>query len=147
MQTRTFRQKVLDAAKRDGSLSDLYWFVEFAPPSRAIPANVRPAPGTLTGPVTFAASAPGKWIPCVPVAPDPIISQQYAEVMLEVFKASNRGSLAEWALALTTKELLETYHWYEWGQPVPTVDHICPLCGVIINGPADKRPTTCMGKC
>ena len=58
MQTRSFRQKIIDAATADGSLDSLYWIVEFAAPARSLPANMRPAAGTMAGPVTFAASSP-----------------------------------------------------------------------------------------
>lgn len=141
-QTRTFRERVLRAATADGSLGDLWWFVEFDAPLRLTSANHHRLPGHLR-PVTqaIAADYPARWIPCIPVAPDPLISQQYAEVLLELFRTNNRGRGLTFGLALTTHELLQDgFRWYEWGNTPPlATDTICPHCGAVGEDPCPCR--------
>lgn len=133
-QTRTFRDKILRAAAADGSLGDLWWFVEFDTPTRLVTTPAHRQPGHLR-PVAHAVAAdyPARWIPCLPVAPDPIISQHYAEILLELFRTSNRGRGLTFALSLTTRDLLDDgFRWYEWGKDLPiAADPICPHCGAI----------------
>ncbi len=128
MQSASFRRKILDAAKRDGSLHELYWMIEFRAPVRTLPPSIKP-PGSVMGSVVFAASFPGKWIPVVPVAPDPLASQEYAELLKGLLYAKNRTWVQEIGIALTNLEVMRGYRWYEWGDRLPAGDEFCKRCG------------------
>lgn len=128
MQSSSFKRKILDAATRDGSLHELYWMIEFRAPVRTLPPSIRP-PGTIMGSVVFAASFPGKHIPLIPVAPDPLASMEYAELLKGVLYAKNRHWVQEIGVALTNREVMQGYKWYEWGDRLPAGDEFCRTCG------------------
>lgn len=128
MQSASFRRKILDAAKRDGSLHELYWMIEFRAPVRTLPPSIRP-PGSVMGSVVFAASFPGKWIPVIPVGSDPMASLEYAELLKGLLYAKNRTWVQEIGVALTNREAMQGYKWYEWGDRLPAGDEFCRACG------------------
>lgn len=128
MQSTSFRRRILDAAKRDGSLHELYWMIEFRAPVRTLPPSIRP-PGTIMGSVVFAASFPGKWIPVIPVGRDPMASLEYAELLKGLLHAKNRTWVQEIGVALTNREVMQSYKWYEWGDRLPAGDEFCRTCG------------------
>lgn len=112
-QTKTMQRRVLDAASERGELSTLAWFVEMR--IGAVQHAGAPWPGSL--------------VPVVAVGDDPEISRQWAEVLAELFKTANRSK--EFAVALTTWDLLEStgVRWYEWGER--SFDIVCEGCGAI----------------
>jgi len=129
MQSSSFKRRIIAEATKDGSLHELRWFIEFRAPVRTLPPHLRPA-GALTGPRVLAAAHPGKWIPVVPVAPDPVESQAYAELLLECIRTKNRGRGFELNVALTdAATLADGYRWYEWGERIPVFDEVCATCG------------------
>lgn len=128
MQSASFRRKILDAATRDGSLHELYWMIEFRAPVRTLPPSIKP-PGSIMGSVVFAASFPGKWIPVIPVAPDPMASMEYAELLKGLLYAKNRTWVQEIGVALTNRDVMTGYKWYEWGDRLPAGDEFCRTCG------------------
>lgn len=130
MQAPSFRRKILDAAKRDGSLHELYWMIEFRAPVRTLPPSIKP-PGSIMGSVVFAASFPGKWIPVIPVAPDPMASLEYAELLKGLLYAKNRTWVQDIGVALTNREVMQGYRWYEWGDRLPPGDEFCRTCGAV----------------
>ncbi len=128
MQSPSFRRKILDAARRDGSLHELFWMIEFRAPVRTLPPTIKP-PGAIMGSVVFAASFPGKWIPVIPVGSDPLASQEYAELLKGLLYAKNRTWVQEIGVALTNRDVMQGYKWYEWGDRLPPGDEFCRKCG------------------
>lgn len=128
MQSASFKRKILDAAARDGSLHELYWMIEFRAPVRTLPSWLKP-PGSVMGSVVFAASFPGKHIPLIPVAPDPLSSLEYAELLKGLLYAKNRAWVQEVGVALTNLDVMQGYKWYEWGDRIPPGDEFCRRCG------------------
>ena len=114
-QTRSFQRRVLDEARRDG-YADLYWFIEMA-----WGGGQRHAP----------AAYPGRWVPVVPVAPNPDGSRRVADMLADLFRLSN-PALVSFAPALTHVESLQTTgcRWYEWTQDVEQ-DAVCEFCGCV----------------
>lgn len=111
-QTRTWQRKILEQASRD-NYAGLYWYIEWQ-----------------LGYNNYAsAAAPGKFVPVVPVGPDPETSRHWAHLLAELFRVSNPpGSSFE--PALTSIEVLATVPWYVWGE-TPIVDVVCALCGSV----------------
>lgn len=128
MQSPSFRRRILDAARRDGSLHELFWMIEFRAPVRTLPPTIKP-PGAIMGSVVFAASFPGKWIPVIPVGSDPLASQEYAELLKGLLYAKNRTWVQEIGVALTNRDVMQGYKWYEWGDRLPPGDEFCRKCG------------------
>jgi len=128
MQSSSFKRKILDAAARDGSLHELYWMIEFRAPVRTLPTWIKP-PGGIQSSVVFAASFPGKHIPLIPVAPDPMASLEYAELLKGLLHAKNRHWVQEIGIALTNRDVMQGYKWYEWGDRIPPGDEFCRRCG------------------
>lgn len=114
-------QRILDAAAVENELHLIYWFVEAKLPSALSPTG---------RPQLQAASFPDKWIPVVAVGPAPATSRHYADLLVECFKASNRG--IEFGLGLTMAELLTNYRCYEWGDLC--WDNVCVICGAVTKG-------------
>lgn len=139
MQTATFKRKIIAEATADGTLRDLHWCIEFRAPADALPPEIRPD-GALAGPVVLIAAHPGKWIPLIPVAPDPVASREYAELLIGLIASKNRGRRFEYNPALITIDILRDssysvngqrrrYRWYEWGERIPVFDEVCATCG------------------
>lgn len=126
MQSASFRRKILDAAKRDGSLHTLYWHIEFRAPVSLLPPWLK-AQYPLTGSVVFVASHPGKCIPVIPVGDDPAVSMEYAEILKGWMHSRNRW-VQEIGIALMPFDLLGR-QWYEWGDRLPAGDEFCRRCG------------------
>lgn len=131
-QTRSFQRRVIDDAKRKGELCQLYWFVEMD-----LPPSLRPKPHIRNLPASF----PAGFVPVVAVAPDPVIQQEWALLLLEIMRSSNRNRGLGLDLALTTVDLLKSFYWYEWGDEIAVeVDHVCPFCGMVWRGRAFDNP-------
>lgn len=112
-QTKKLQQRILAAAAARSELDTLAWFVEMK-----------------IGPVEHAGAPwPGSLVPVVPVAGDAETSRQWAEILEALFKGANVGR--EFALALTSWDVLEAtgVAWYEWGER--KFDMVCPGCGAI----------------
>ena len=127
MQSPSFRRRILDAAKRDGSLHELYWHIEFRSPVSLLPPWLK-AQNPLTGSVVFVASHPGKHIPVIPVGSDPAISMEYAELLRGWMHSRNRW-VQDIGIALMPADLLRGLKWYEWGDRLPPGDEFCRKCG------------------
>lgn len=111
-QTRTWQNKVLDAARRD-NYAGLFWYIEACLPGR----------------VHLSAAHPSVFVPVVRVAPDPEISRHWAHLLAELFRAGNPPTVS-YEPALTHSEALERVPWYEWGD-MPVVDVVCRCCGCV----------------
>jgi hypothetical protein len=125
-QTGYFQADVLAAAQRDGSLGDLYWYVEAEFPKRMIPPGIR-------------RRQPAQWpmgfIPVLPAGPDVEEQQAWAELLAALFEAGNAGRGIAFKPALTTADLLGGLRWYEYGEePQYEVDHVCGKCGQVQRG-------------
>ena len=129
MQSPSFRRRILDAAKRDGSLHTLYWHIEFRSPVSLLPPWLK-AQNPLTGSVVFVASHPGKHIPVIPVGSDPAISMEYAELLKGWMHSRNRW-VQDIGVALMPADLLRGLKWYEWGDRLPPGDEFCKRCGAV----------------
>lgn len=114
-QTRTWQRKTLEQFKANG-YSGLYWYIEIR-----IALN-RYAP----------ACYPGLYVPVVPVAPDPEITQHWAHLIAELFKDGNETPSIQFEPQLASTETLRDTGcwWYVFGERV-TVDVVCRLCGCI----------------
>lgn len=109
-QSKTAQRRIIEAAKADGSLDTLYWYIVIG----------------LQGNRTIQLAVNG-WVPVLPVAPDPEVSQHIAHLMLEIHKQRFPGS--DLRIELTVIDVLVNagIQWYEWG----TEDVICPECAGI----------------
>lgn len=106
-------------AEHAAHLDKLLWYVEVKWPCN------RTASGRAQ---LLAASHPGKWIPMIWVGADPAVSREYAELLLEFFKASNQGQGFEFGLGLIDVDKVADYSaTYEWG--AVEWDCVCKLCG------------------
>jgi hypothetical protein len=112
-QSRTFQRRILEEARRD-NYADLFWYVECSAAGRRV----------------FPAAYPGRLVPVVPVAPDPALTEHWAHLLAELFKASNPALLC--SPALTSVEALTTTGaaWYEFGEVI-CLDAICYVCGTV----------------
>ena len=132
-QTSYFQQDVLRAAQRDGTLGDLFWYVECEFPKKMLPPGIR-------------RRQPAQWphgcIPVLPVGADVEESRVWAEMLAELFTWDNRGRGITFAPALTSVELLAGLAWYEYGGELPPieVDHVCGTCGQVHRGTVGKPP-------
>jgi len=111
-QTRTWQRKILAAAKADG-YDDLYWYIEATAPGRRV----------------FPAAYPWKWIPLVPVGPDPEASRRIAGMVAHFFRLSNPPAITYAEQLTDTTALTQTgCLWYRWDCDVD-VDAVCCQCG------------------
>lgn len=97
----------------------LFWFVECKLPGAAVQDGK---------PLLQAANYPQQWIPVIPVGEDSEQSEQYAQLLMALFRDGNPGRGIEYALALTNHEKLADKRWYEFGQ---NWDCICAECGQV----------------
>lgn len=113
-QTRTWQRRILAKAQRDG-YAGLFWYIEATAPGLRV----------------FPAAYPGRWVPVVPVAPDPDASRRYADMLGEFFRLSNPRALT-FVAALTHMESLEGTGcaWYVWTEDV-VIDAVCTACGAV----------------
>lgn len=131
-QTTYFQRDVLQAAQARNDLAALLWFVEAEYPRRMVPAGVKRRQPAMW---------PLGFIPCIPAGPDVEEQRHWAELLAGLFEAGNCGRGIVFKATLTTRELMEGLHWYEWGEPVGwTVDYICPTCGQVQTVPAGVKP-------
>lgn len=113
-QSRTWQKKILEKAKAD-NYADLYWYIEI----------------TSVGRRVFPAAYPGRWIPLVPVGPDPEASRRIAGMVAHFFRLSNPPTFT-YAEQLTDTTALrgESCLWYVWTEDVES-DAICADCGAV----------------
>lgn len=113
-QSKTWQRKILAAAKADG-YADLFWYIETTAPGLRV----------------FPAAYPGRWIPLVPVGPDPEASRRIAGMVAHFFRLSNPPSFT-FAEQLTDATALEQTGclWYRWDCDVD-VDAVCADCGCV----------------
>lgn len=131
-QSPSFKRRVLEAARADKSLDQLYWFVEFRCKKSALPPHMRSAE-VMRSHGDFAilvASYPGRNIPVVSVAPDPVLSADIAQSLLCFCRTKHFWWGSEFNTALVDVGTLRSgYHWYEWGDRLPAGDEFCRRCG------------------
>jgi len=113
-QTRTWQRKILEQARRDG-YRDLFWYIECTAPGRRV----------------FPAAYPWKWIPLIPVGPNPEASRRIAGMVAHFFRLSNPPAMT-YAEQLTDTTALEQTGclWYVWTEDVE-IDAICADCGAV----------------
>lgn len=126
-QSRTWQGKLIDGAKRQGRLCDLYWFVNAYVPGHHYPdgkARVQPA------------MFPARYVPVICMACDEVASRHDADVLRELFGLVNRGRGFEFVVEVTDIHELQSgnWQWYEWGA---TWDCVCRVCGGVF---ADTSP-------
>lgn len=127
-QTKTRQKRIIDGARQQGKLSDLYWFVNAYVPGRHYndgKAKVQPA------------MFPRRFVPVVRMTPDDVESRHYADVVSEIFALANRGRGIEFVVEITDIHELQSgnWQWYEWGE---CWDCVCSVCGAVF---ADTVPT------
>ena len=113
-QSKTWQKKILSAAQRDG-FRDLFWYIEATAPGRRI----------------FPAAYPGRWIPLVPVGPEPDASRRIAGMVAHFFRLSNPPAMV-FAEQLTDATALEQTGClsYVWTEDV-VIDAVCADCGSV----------------
>ena len=113
-QSKTWQKKILSAAQRDG-FRDLFWYIEATAPGRRI----------------FPAAYPGRWIPLVPVGPDPEASRRVAGMVAHFFRLSNPPAF-QYAEQLTDATALHDTGClaYVWTEDVE-IDAVCCACGAV----------------
>ncbi len=134
-QTKTRQKRLIDGAKAQGRLCDLYWFVNAYIPGRYYSdgrAKVQPA------------MFPKVYVPVVRMVPDDTESRHHADMLREIFQFVNRGRSFEFAVEITDIHELRSgnWHWYEWGE---SWDCVCVECGTVF---VDTVPTLdCCEEC
>lgn len=129
--------RMINYAKRNGSLQRLYWFIEVM------------LPGHLTRsgkPVVQAACWPSVWTPEISVGLDPEVSRCWAEILMEMFVQGNADKGIErkhHALSLTIRERMEGLDWYEFGST--EFDCVCADCGAVFRDMAPDAEYSCCG--
>ena len=113
-QSKTWQKKILSAAQRDG-FRDLFWYIEATAPGRRI----------------FPAAYPGRWIPLVPVGPEPDASRRIAGMVAHFFRLSNPPAMV-FAEQLTDATALRDTGClsYVWTEDV-VIDAVCCQCGAV----------------
>lgn len=131
-QSRTWQKKLIADMAAAGHLDQLRWYVEMD-----VPAQHR---RTSSHRIQVANYPPG-FVPTIRGDIDG--AEEYAHLLLEVFKATNPGRI--FRTAITPVDLLDHhgYQHYEWGDDTSqiTVDTICTACGLV--GPG--RPGATLG--
>lgn len=127
-QTKTRQKRLIDGAKWQGKLHDLYWFVNAYIPGRYYDdrrAKVQPA------------MFPKLFVPVIRMTPDEVESRHYADVLSEIFSFVNRGRGFDFAVEITDIHELQSgnWQWYEWGSV--QWDCVCGVCGGVF---ADTSP-------
>lgn len=74
-------------------------------------------------------------------------SREVALMVREFIRWEQRSNGIRAEAALIAKPDLAGYRWYELGQPLPCVDHICPVCGLIVRRSASATVRTCEALC
>jgi hypothetical protein len=133
-QTKTFQHRILDQARPD-NYAGLYWFIEMR----------------LGATRYVSACWPGRFVPVVPVAPDPEITRHWAHMLGELFQASGELPSIHFEPALTSVEALRDTgcYWYEFGDPV-FADVVCRGCGCVEQIDAEllaASPAWMCGRC
>lgn len=96
-QSRSTQRQIIDTARKDGTLDNLYWYVCLDLPLKY---------GSIANPISSGA----KWrggVPVIRVAPDPAASEAEIELLRWLFEDGNRGQGIRFYYALTTKSLLD----------------------------------------
>lgn len=109
-QSKTLQGKILSAARRD-NYAGLYWIVECEY------AHQKFAPAVHHR----------RWIPAIPVAPDPEITRHWAHILVEMFALHNPPPV-HFETVIVVQEELSKFHWYELGDILP-IDLVCLICG------------------
>jgi hypothetical protein len=126
-QTKTQQKQIIDAARKQGKLGDLFWFVNAYIPGRHFSdGKFRVQPAVF--PKTF--------VPVIPLAPDEVVARHDADILCELFRFGNIGRGIEMVVELTDIHELRSgnWQWYEWGR---TWDCVCVICGGVF---ADTSP-------
>jgi len=75
-------------------------------------------------------------------------SQAHAELLRESMRLLNAGlGFHAIEIALIAKDDAGEFPCYELGQPLPVVDQVCPVCGLITSRSASVPVTTCEAQC
>ena len=135
-QSRSTQRQIIDTARKDGTLDNLYWYVCLDLPLKY---------GSIANPISSGA----KWrggVPVIRVAPDPAASEAEIELLRWLFEDGNRGQGIRFYYALTTKSLLDAIcpGWYVWGEANTSIDNICPTCARI-HTTEHYEPWACCG--
>lgn len=129
------QREIIRLATKDGSLAELYWFIQMVLPPltkkqrrTSPPAAVREYDRKRIS----TACAPANYIPVIPVAPDPERSRLDAEYLAFFFSLYNPDTIIfKPALSLQSEIEKALCYLYPDATPAPQVDHICPHCGAI----------------
>lgn len=130
-QNRTWQRKIINAARADGTVDQLRYYVEMD-----VPAHRRLRPDHRTQ----CANHPAGFVPTINAAHE--AAEDYAHLLLELFKSANPGHI--FRICISSVDLLDNARiaHYEWGEEPPaTIDTICSLCGLV--GPG--RPGQSLG--
>lgn len=128
------QRQILAEASRDGTLDQLYWYVEIR-----LPLSWKDKINGLLKP----ASHPHEWVPVIPVGDDPKAAEREALKLRDEFAAANTGRGFSFSICLTAIDILESagVQWYRlgetpWGEdaPAPIWDDVCPTCGTVTRG-------------
>jgi hypothetical protein len=129
-QSKSWQRKIIDAARANGELHKLRWYIEMD-----IPAAAR---RHRDHKIQCASHPPG-FVPVIPL--DQPGADEYAHLLLELFKSANPDTT--FRLMLTDIPMLQSCRidWYDWGDlPAPQpIDIICELCGLVGPGQPGQR--------
>ena len=125
-QTLGWQQQIIREAQRRGELAQLAWFIQG---ERRLSKSERR--GLTSEQIAAAqcrtASSPGQWVPYIAVGCQPWVSREWADMLAQMFAASNDEWKFSPALCLTS-ELDQIRQRYEFGD---TWDCICSVCGAV----------------
>ena len=79
-QTEYFQREVIEAAKKDGTLGNLFWYIEVLFPKQELPPGIK---------AQQPAQYPAGCIPVLPAGPDAEMQQEWIKFLADMFTAYN----------------------------------------------------------
>ena len=126
-QTEGWQQQILAAATAEGALDLLCWFIQ-----SYRPLSKRDRRGLTSEQIVDAqyktAAWPGDWVPYLPVGDHPQVSRAWADMLAEMFAASNPDDYRFSPALCLRSEVEKIPRRYEFGEPW---DCVCSVCGAV----------------
>lgn len=125
-QTYGWQREVIRKAQQRGELHTLCWFVQ-GERELSRPQRRGMTPVQIVNAQYCVGAAPGNWTPYIPVGHQPWASREWADMLAQMFNASNDEWKFSPALCLWS-ELVKMRLKYEFGDDW---DCICSVCGAV----------------
>ena len=138
MTNRSLSKRIIAAARAEGKLHELCYYVDMW-----MPRDLRPRPDVDHVP----ASWPPGFVPYIPLPPDEVIANDYAHILVALMESGNEGRGLVFRSELVGIDQLEatSYIPYPWGEDLSSrvVNKICPICGQVEKVFVGEKGTCC----